>query len=353
VLIGATSVNLVHFTPDGFNLTMAGWSLRDTHIPTGTRLPLEGETINVLVRRTGAPARVDSYEGVAGDLAELIRRRGIRSEVGAPVIVEGQVWGAVIAGWDTPGPAPSEMELRLGSFAELAATAVSNATTRADLIASRARIVAAADEARRRIERNLHDGTQQRLISLGLDLQSLLLDMPEASRETRAAVEQVRHGIETVLEDVRELSRGLHPALLAHGGLRPALRALARVSAVPVELEVHVDERPPEAVETAAYFVVSEGLANAAKHARASVITVTVDASESALRVAVSDDGVGGAEASAGSGLVGLIDRVEALGGRFALESRPGEGTTISVEFPVADQAAEAASPVRRILPKP
>jgi PAS domain S-box-containing protein len=344
-LIGATSVNLAQFTSDGFNLTMAGWSLRATHVPTGTRLPLQGDAINVLVHRTGAPARVDTYEGATGELAEVIRRGGICCEVGAPVLVEGQVWGGLIAGWDTPDPAPPGTEFRLANFAELAATAVSNATTRAELIASRARIVAAADEARRRIERNLHDGTQQRLISLGLDLQSLLLDMPEESHETRASVEQVRHGIETVLEEVRELSRGLHPALLAHGGLRPALRALARAAPVPVELEVDIDDRPPEPVETAAYFVVSEALANAAKHARASAVSVTVDASDGVLRATIADDGVGGAEVSAGSGLIGLVDRVEALGGRFVLDSVAGEGTTISIELPLADQATGVPAP--------
>jgi len=177
-LLGARSVNLARFTSDGFNLTMAGWSVHDTHVPTGTRLPLEGETINTIVRRTRAPARVDSYEGVEGELAELIRRREISSEVGAPVIVEGETWGALIAGWDGPEPSPEGTERRLASFAELIATAVSNAANRSELIASRARIVAAADQERRRIERNLHDGVQQQLVALQLELKTVEAGIP-------------------------------------------------------------------------------------------------------------------------------------------------------------------------------
>jgi PAS domain S-box-containing protein len=334
-LIGAGTVNLAHFTPDGFNLTMSGWSLRDTHIPTGTHLRLGEGTINDVIQRTRAPARVDGYEHAAGDLADLIRRRGIRSEVGAPVIVEGRVWGGLIAGMDTDVPLPAGAERRVASFAELIGTAVANATSRSELIASRARIVAAGDEARRRIERNLHDGTQQRLVSLGLDLQAVRAAIPAGEDDTRSALARIGREIEGVLEDVRELSRGLHPALLAQGGLLASLRALARKSPVPVELDVDIETRPPESVEIATYFVVSEALTNTAKHARASRITVAVNASGGFLHATIADDGAGGAEASAGSGIVGLIDRVEALGGRLALESTPGEGTRITIELPL------------------
>jgi PAS domain S-box-containing protein len=337
-LIGANSVNLARFTPDGFNLTMAGWSLRDTHLPTGTRLLLGPDTINGVIQRTGAPARVDSYEDVPGELAALIRGRGIGSEVGAPVIVEGQVWGALIAGTDREDVLPAGAERRVASFAELIATAVSNATTRSELIASRARIVAAGDEARRRIERNLHDGTQQRLIALGLDLQAARVRIPRELVDAHSDLERIGDDLEAVLEDVRELSRGLHPALLSQTGLGQSLRALSRNSPVPVKLDVSIVERPLESIETAVYYVVSEALANVAKHAQASEIAVAVASSGTVIRATVEDDGVGGAEASAGSGLVGLIDRVEALGGRFALESPPGDGTTISVELPLTTQ---------------
>jgi PAS domain S-box-containing protein len=338
-LIGASSVNLARFTADGYNLTTAGWSVRDTHVPTGTRLPLEADTINGVIQRTVAPARADSYEDATGELATLIRRRGIRSEVGAPVIVEGRVWGALIAGTDSDEPLPVGAEQRVASFAELIATAVSNATTRSELIASRARIVTAGDEARRRIERNLHDGTQQRLVALGLDVQAVDASIPAEQHDAHSGLERIGREIEAVLDDVRELSRGLHPALLSQAGLRPSLRALARKSPIPVKLEVDVAERPSESIEIAVYYVVSEALTNAAKHARASEISVELAASSSGIRATIEDDGVGGAEASAGSGLVGLIDRVEALGGRFALDSPPGAGTRISIELPLAAQA--------------
>jgi PAS domain S-box-containing protein len=341
-LIGASSVNLARFSADGFNLTMAGWSLRNTHVPTGTRLPLGPETINGVIQRTKAPARVDSYEGAAGELAALIRERGIRSEVGAPVIVEGRVWGALIAGTDGDEPLPRGAEQRVASFAELVATAVANATSRTELIASRARIIAAGDEARRRLERDLHDGTQQRLVRLAFDLQAVRATTVDR-RKTHSELERLENETDTILEEVRELSRGLHPVLLSQGGLAPALSALARKSPIRVDLDANLDTRPSESIETAAYYVVSEALTNAAKHSQASAITVTLTTVDDLLRATIEDDGIGGAEASAGSGLVGLIDRVEALGGRFALDSPPGHGTTISIELPLtAEPIAEA-----------
>jgi PAS domain S-box-containing protein len=344
-LIGATGVNLVHFTPDGFNVTMAGWSVCDTHVPTGTRLPIGADTINGLIHRTVAPARFDSYEESSSELAAVIRQCGIRSEVGAPVIVEGKVWGALIAGTDSDELLPAGAELRVASFAELIATAVSNATTRSELIASRARIVTASDEARRRIERDLHDGAQQRLVALGLDLQAVEMSIPPDLQEARSGLERVQREIEAVLEGVRELSQGLHPALLSQGGLGPSLRALARRSPIQVNLDVVVEKRPPETIETAAYYVVSEALTNAAKHSEATEMSVTVTSAGNALRVTIADNGIGGAEASAGSGLVGLIDRVEALGGRFALDSPLNEGTRISIELPLVAQLAGGAVP--------
>jgi PAS domain S-box-containing protein len=345
-LIGATSANLAHFTPDGFSLTMAGWSLRNTHVPTGTRLPLSADTINGLIQRTVAPTRFDSYEESSSELATVILQCGIRSEIGAPVIVEGKVWGALIAGTDRDELLPAGAELRVASFAELVATAVSNATTRSELIASRARIVAASDEARRRIERDLHDGAQQRLVALGLDLQAVQMSVPPELQEARSGLERVQREVEAVLEGVRELSRGLHPALLSQGGLGPSLRALARKSPIRVNLDIDVEQRPAESIETAAYYVVSEALTNAAKHSEASELSVTVAAADEVLRVTIEDDGIGGAEASAGSGLVGLIDRVEALGGRFALDSPVNEGTRISIELPCVVPLSGAA-PIR------
>jgi PAS domain S-box-containing protein len=260
---------------------------------------------------------------------------GVRSAVASPVVVEGRPWGTMVAATNQTTPLPADTESRIVEFTELLATAISNAESRDALIASRARIVAAGDEARRRIERNLHDGIQQRLVALGLDVQTLRDSVSADQQDAQSGLERIRHELKAVLEDVRELSHGLHPALLSQGGLGPALRALARRSPIPVNLDVSVGERPSESTETAIYYVISEALTNAAKHARASEISVALTTSGSEIRTIIEDDGSGGAEASAGSGLVGLIDRIEALGGRFALDSPPGQGTRISIEMPL------------------
>ena len=335
-VIGATSVNLAQFTPDGFNVTLSGWSTRDTHIPSGTKLPLGGDTINAIVRCTSAPARVDSYADVKGELAAVIRQRGIHSEVAAPVVVEGEIWGALIAGWDTNEPSPDGTESRLAGFAELVATAISNAMSRSELIASRARIVTTADETRRRIERDLHDGTQQQLVGVGFDLQALKSMLPENLSEPLSELDRIRARLLAVIEDVREISRGLHPALLSQAGLAPALTGLARRSPIPAHVDLAIDDRLPESIEIAAYYTVSEALANAAKHSHASEVRIAVQADD-VLRIAVSDDGQGGAEAGIGSGLMGLIDRIEALGGHVSLTSPRGGGTTITIELPLLE----------------
>jgi GAF domain-containing protein len=347
-VLGASSVNLSHYTPDGINVTMAGWSLRDTHVPVGARFPLSPDTIGGEIVRTRGPARIDSWDGATSELARLVRERGIRSSVGAPVVVEARLWGALVAATDRDETLPAGTELRLARFAELIATAISNATTRSELIASRARIVAAGDEARRRIERNLHDGTQQRLIAIGLDLQRIRAGVGPDAQE---GLDRVSEDLESVLEEVRELSRGLHPPMLSRRGLRPTLLALTRRSPIPVELHVDLDERPPEPIETAVYYVVSEALTNAIRHSNASAISVTVATDHAGapfavgldgrhalvnLHATIADDGDGGAEPVPGSGLMGLVDRVDVLGGRLTLESPRGHGTTVSVSLPLA-----------------
>jgi PAS domain S-box-containing protein len=202
--------------------------------------------------------------------------------------------------------------------------------------------VTAADEARRRIERNLHDGTQQRLVTLGLDLQAVSAKIPGELADVRSELEGFSAAIEAVLDEVRELSRGLHPALLSQGGLRPALKTLARKSPIRVRLDLDIGRRPPESIEIAVYYVVSESLTNVAKHAQASEVSIEVATYDALLRATIEDNGIGGAQASAGSGLIGLIDRVEALGGRFNLESPPGQGTKISIELPLTERPATA-----------
>jgi PAS domain S-box-containing protein len=327
-LFEVTSVNLAQFTSDGFNLTMAGWSIHDVHLPTGTRLPLEGDSINVLVRDTAAPGRFDSYEGASGELAELLRKRGVISEVGAPVVVDGRVWGALIAGTDDPERLPAGLEQRLSSFAELIATAISNATTQTELLASRTRIVEAADEQRRQVVRDLHDGAQQRLVEAVMTLQ-LAQARGEGTPLVAEGVEQVRAAI----AELRELARGIHPSILTHRGLEAAVEALTHRMPMPIALQIPNDRYPPS-VESAAYFVVAEALTNVAKYANANTAGVVATSTDDCLILTIEDDGVGGARPSVGSGLSGLHDRITALSGTLTLDSPPGRGTRIRAEIP-------------------
>jgi signal transduction histidine kinase len=443
---------------------LAGWPTGTREDPVGVRASLDGDSTAARVLRRGGPARV-VYAGLPGPVAELMRKAGMHSSVGVPIVVDGRVWGVIaasstgpeqlpaateerltaftelvgtaisnaqarldlarlaeeqaalrrsatlvargvppgevfaavvdeIAGllgdgiaalrrfeadgssvviaqrgcddssgteesWEpsvtspvvvggrlwgelaaasSDGVAPAEMEQCIADFSELAATAIINAESRAELTASRARVVATADETRRRIERNLHDGVQQRLVSLGLRLGTTASVIPSHLNDFRAELEDAVAALSGVLEDLREVARGIHPAILADGGLGPAVRTLARRSPVPVELNLGVEGRLPEHVEVTAYYVVSELLTNAAKHARASAVRVEISEAGPVLRVFGSDDGVGGADPARGSGLMGLKDRVEAIGGTISLHSPAGTGTSVSVMLPLADQ---------------
>jgi len=287
-----------------------------------------------MVARTSRPALLDNYADASGAAGELAREVGFRSSVGTPILVEGRLWGVMIGG-SIDHPLPLDTGQRLASFTELVAMAIANAESRSALDASRARIVAASDEARRRIERDLHDGAQQRLVSLGLTLRAAQTAVPPQLGELGGELANVTEGLASVLDDLRETARGIHPAILAKGGLGSALKTLARRCTVPVELDVRVQARLPERVEVAAYYVVSEALTNAAKHAHASVVHVEVEAVEGALRLCVRDDGAGGADPVRGSGLVGLKDRVEALGGTITVQSPVRAGTALRVELPL------------------
>jgi signal transduction histidine kinase len=339
-LLSADMTSLSRYDADDAMTVMASWSATGDAVPLGLRYGVDDASVSKLVRDTGRPARMDAY-GESGDAAATF---GIRSQVAAPITVQGRLWGTMaVASTGAEAPPPGTEE-RLAGFAELVATAIANAESQAELRASRARIVATADETRRRIERDLHDGAQQRLVSLALQLRGAQASVPPGLGQLDAELEDVATGITDVLDDVREMARGIHPAILAEGGLRPALKTLARRSAVPVTVDVRPERRLPEPIEVGAYFVVSEALANAAKHADAQVVEVEVDAADDILRVSVRDDGVGGADFSRGSGLVGLKDRVEALGGRIAVESPPNAGTTVRVELPLSGEP-ESSSP--------
>ena len=307
-------------------------------LPEGLRLTLEGDNVAARVLRTGGPARMDSHENAPGPHAARIREIGVRSAVGVPIIVDGGVWGAAIIGSTQPDPLPPDTEARVGDFSDLVATAIANAATRAELTASRARIVAAADDARRRIERDLHDGAQQRLVSLGLQLRLAETAVPPDLPPLREQLGDIVSGLTGVSADLQEISRGIHPAILSKGGLGPALKTLARRSAVPVDLDLDlgVDRRLPDSVEVGAYYVVSEALTNAAKHARASVVKVGVEAEGANLHLSIRDDGIGGADSRKGSGIIGLIDRVEALGGKMTIQSLARRGTSLLVTIPIA-----------------
>ena len=328
---------LSRYDPDGLVTVVGGWAMTDPGRPLaiGLRLKPEGRSMHALVLHARRPMRIDDYAQTSGSLADLARDWDYRSSVGVPVNVVGRLWGVMIVG-SRVEPLPAGTEQRLAAFTELVATAIANAEAQAALAASRTRIVAAADATRRRIQRNLHDGAQQRLVSLALHLRGTVrAAVPPGARELTAQLDEVVAEVVGVLDELRELARGLHPAVLAKGGLPPALQTLARRSAIPVRLDIRVDGRLPEPVELAAYYTVAEALTNIAKHAQATVADVDMAVDEGLLRVRVRDDGRGGADPSGGSGLAGLIDRVEALGGRLALHSPPGAGTTVTIALPL------------------
>jgi signal transduction histidine kinase len=335
---------LCRFEPDGEATLLAARDQQQlTRKLVGTRFSLEGENILAMVLRTGRAARMDSHDNASGPAAARFRELGMCSAVGAPIIVGDRLWGAATVGTSRPGPLPADTEARVQDFAGLVATAIANTETRAQLSASRVRIVAAADDARRRIERDLHDGAQQRLVSLGLQLRIAEASVPSELQPLREQISDVVDGLVGVSEEVQEISRGIHPAILSKGGLGPALKTLARRSTVPVQLDLAVDRRLPESAEVAAYYVVAEALTNAAKHARASQVTVRVQAEDANLHLWIRDDGIGGADSAKGSGLTGLIDRVEALGGKMTVSSQPGSGTSLLVEIPVEVQRGAVA----------
>ncbi|MDG6101393.1 DUF4118 domain-containing protein [Dactylosporangium aurantiacum] len=341
---------LMRYEPDR---TVTAVSERDTGgrlMPDHPSLPITGENIAGMILRTRRTAQID-YDTATGPIAERLRARGVRRGLGVPIVVDGELWGIMLVLSVRPEPVPADAEQRLGDFTELVAAAIASTENRARLIASRGRLVAAADDARRRIERDLHDGPQQRIVALALRLrmaQDSVLDDPAAAG--RLLSETVRNLTE-IHECMTDLARGIHPALLTQGGICPMLRTLVRRSTVPVDLRLQVDRRLPERVEVAVYYVVSEALTNIAKHAHASTASVTVGADERRVWLSVRDDGVGGARLDGGTGLVGLRDRVEALGGRLSVVSPPAHGTTLTAEIALAEPdpcAAVAPFPMVR-----
>ena len=335
VVLEADTTGLLRYEPDGDLSLLAAWTRLDVGLPFPDRLTPPPGSLNERILATGRPASSEFDENDESEAAALYRRYGLRSTLGVPIFVGGRLWGLMVAAWAGERLDPEVVEWRLSEFTELVATAIANAESRAELAASRARVVAASDQTRRRIERNLHDGTQQRLISVGLQLRAAeALASPDQGK-LRAQLSDAAQGLTGAVAELQEISRGIHPAILSRGGLREALKALARRSSVPVELHAAVDGELPEPVEVASYYLVSEALTNAAKHARASVLQVDAETDDGVVRLSVTDNGVGGADPEAGSGLVGLRDRVEALGGDLRISSAPGHGTAVRATIPI------------------
>jgi signal transduction histidine kinase len=336
-LFGAQS-GVLRFDHDGPAVIFVGVS-KTLQLPVGTRWEFHQGMSSAEVYRSGRSARVDAmdWEPASGPVAGAARRLGIVSNVGSPIVVQGQLWGAITVA-STDKPLPSGLEGRLEKFTELLATAIANAESRSELAASSRRIVAASDETRRRIERDLHDGTQQRLVSLALVARAAEADVDADRGELRAYLSRIASGLADAVAELQEFSRGIHPTILSVRGLGPALRSLARRCAVPVDLDVTIDARYPEPIEIAAYYVASEALANAMKHAQASHIGISLAMRNGSLLLSIGDDGIGGADPARGSGLVGLTDRVEALGGSMHIHSAAGAGTHITAHLPLEQE---------------
>lgn len=339
-LVGTDSAAVVRFDDDAPGIVFVGVaSNMSDAFPLGARWVFEDGMASAEVYRTGRSARggARDWSTVEGPVGETHHRLGIVSTVASPIVVEGRRWGAMTV--QSQQPLPLDTEERLEKFTELVATAIANADSKSELAASRRRIVAASDEARRRIERDLHDGTQQRLVTLMLQLAAIREATP-TGEVLIAELSRVECELASALDELREMSRGIHPSILSEGGLDPALRALARRSTIPVALDVTTKRRLAEPIEAAAYFVASEALANATKHAQASRIDVSLAPRDGVLLLSIRDDGVGGADSGQGSGLVGLHDRVEALGGTIRIESPPGAGTLLVVALPLEVEPA-------------
>ncbi|HEV8152851.1 MAG TPA: GAF domain-containing sensor histidine kinase, partial [Solirubrobacteraceae bacterium] len=332
-LSGARTANMIRYQGEDTAVVIGAWSAGAApNIPLGAVVPLEGDTVGPRIVRTGRPARVDSFEPGRGALDAALSELGFTAAIGAPVVLDGRLWGAVIVR-STTDPFPAGAEDRLLGFAELAAQALANAEAREQLSASRARLVTAQMAERRRLERNLHDGAQQRLVALSMLLRLANEQMERAPANARGQLELAQEELRRAVSELRELARALHPAILSDRGLQAAIESLCGVAPVPVDVTVELAREPGEAVQAAAYFVVAEALTNVAKYAQATSASVSVRDRDGGMRVEVVDDGVGGAERAPGSGLSGLADRVEALGGRLVVESPPGEGTRVRADL--------------------
>src|SRR3954463_10696008 len=335
-LLGLPGANVMKLD-GGHTATVVGaWSeTGEPRFAVGATLQLDGDTLVPKVVRTGRAQRVERYEQASGELAETVRGVGYRAGVAAPVTAGGTLWGVLAAATTSDDPLPAGLEQRLCDFADLVAQALANADAYEKLAASRARVVEVGDAERRRLERNLHDGAQQRLVSVALGLTVVRSKLESDPTTARAILSTAQEDLAAGLAELRELARGIHPAVLTEHGLGPALHSLLARAPVPVEIAELPEERLPPTIEAAAYYVVAEAIANVGKYPRASVATVAVQRHNGHVAVTVDDDGIGGADPARGSGLDGLAARVESLNGHLAVDSPQGRGTRITAEIPL------------------
>jgi len=332
-LLPVDLANMCCYEPDRTQTFVATWGRPGKRFPLGSRWPLGGKNLGTIVFETRRPARIESYLDASGPVNVIARQVDLRSAVATPVFVEGRLWGMIGVGSSQEQPLPPDTEARLESFTELVATAIANAESHAALAASRARLVAAADQSRRRIERDLHHGAQQHLVNAMIVLKLALRALSNSDTNAGELVAEALRHAEQASAELRELAHGILPAVLTRGGLSAGVEALVSRFSLPVSVDMTV-QRLPAGLEATAYFVVSEALTNVVKHARASRAAVTAQVRRGHLRVEVRDDGIGGAHAGVG-GLGGLEDRVSALNGRLELESPPGAGTRVRALLPV------------------
>jgi signal transduction histidine kinase len=333
-LAGADYVRLGRYQSDNL-VGVAAWRRMPGHFGPNGRLPFILHLSRAL-SRADRWAPIEDVARTCGALALDARAHGVRSAAVHPIRIGGRRWGVLLTGSNARWAPRACLKKCEDSLADLLGAALSNAESLAALRASRTRVLAAGDEARRHIERDLHDGAQQRLVSLALAVRSAQAAVRPMSGRLADELAGVADELSSVMDDLRELARGIHPAILSEGGLAPALKTLARRSVVPVQVEVQSVARLPEPVEVAAYYVICEALVNAAKHSNASVVRVGAEVAGRLLHLSVCDDGDGGADPALGSGLTGLKDRVEALGGTIAIHSPVGAGTSLYVDLPLA-----------------
>jgi signal transduction histidine kinase len=336
-LIGLPGVNVMHYDGERTATVVGAWSEHGKpRFPVGETFNVDGDTAVARVVKSGEPARVERYDAATGTLAATVHSAGYRSAVAAPVNVGGGIWGVLVAVSTSDEALPDGLEQRLCDFADLVAQALANADAYEKLAASRARLVEVGDAERRRLERNLHDGAQQRLVSVAVGLNMVAARIESDPQAARDMLTNAQADLARGLDELRELARGIHPVVLTERGLGAALDALAARAPLPIEIESLPDERLSAPIEAAAYYVVAESVTNVAKYAHASSATVSIARSNGAATVIVSDDGIGGADPALGSGLRGLAARVEALNGRLEIDSPRGGGTRIRADIPLA-----------------